>query len=108
MFTVVGYGMQSYIKPFNSDIWERHFGQVRLVELKSTFNGDKASAKLTNNPGSTSGGSCYGDSGGSAFYSTTNMVVAVVSWGITPCIGVDRNFRINTPAAQDFVRQYLH
>ena len=100
--------MQGYIKPFSSDIWERYFGQVRLVELKSTFNGDAASAKLTNNPGSTSGGSCYGDSGGPVFYSTTNMVVAVVSWGITPRIGVDYNFRIDMPAAQDFVRQYLH
>ncbi|MBN9663416.1 MAG: trypsin-like serine protease [Acidobacteria bacterium] len=107
LFNVVGYGMQGYIKPFHSDTWERYFGQIRLVELKSTFDGDAASAKFTNNPGKTSGGSCYGDSGGPVFYSTTNMIVAVVSWGITPCIGVDYNFRIDTPAAQDFIRKYL-
>jgi hypothetical protein len=35
------------------------------------------------------------------------MVAAVVSWGITPCIGVDYNFRVDTPVALDFIRQYL-
>ncbi len=104
-FTVVGYGMQGYIKPFLEDIYARYLGTVRLVELKSTFDGGQ-SAKFTNNPG-IGGGSCYGDSGGPVFYANTNMVVAVVSWGNTPCIGVDYNFRIDTPVALSFLRQYL-
>ena len=107
LFAVVGYGMQGYVKPFNSDKWERYKGNVRLVELKSTFNGADMSAKFSNNPGKTSGGSCYGDSGGPVFYGNTNMITAVVSWGITPCIGVDYNFRLDTPVAQDFVRGFL-
>jgi secreted trypsin-like serine protease len=64
-------------------------------------------AKYTNNPG-TGGGTCFGDSGGPIFYSNTNMVVSVVSWGITPCIGVAYNFRTDTSLAQDFLRQYIH
>ena len=107
LFTVVGYGMQGYLKPFYGDDWERYVGTVRLIELNSTYDGDQASAKFSNNPGSTSGGSCYGDSGGPVFYGTSNIVSAVVSWGITPCIGVDYQFRLDTPTAQDFVKQYL-
>lgn len=108
LFTVVGYGMQGYIKPFYGDLWERYTSNTRLVELKSTFNGAEMSAKFTNNPGKTSGGSCYGDSGGPVFYGATNLVTAVVSWGITPCIGVDYNFRLDTPVAQDFILPHLN
>jgi hypothetical protein len=104
-FTVVGYGMQGFIKPFLEDTYARYQGQVKLVELKSTFDAGM-SAKFTNNPG-IGGGSCFGDSGGPVFYANTNMVVAVVSWGITPCIGVDYQFRVDTPLALDFLRQYV-
>jgi Trypsin len=105
-FTVVGYGMQGFIKPFFEDVYARYQGQVKLLELNSTFNAGM-SAKFTNNPG-TGGGSCFGDSGGPVFYDNTNMVVAVVSWGITPCIGVDYQFRVDTPLALNFLRQYVH
>lgn len=105
-FTVVGYGMQGFIKPFREDVFERYQGQVRLVELNSTFDGGM-SAKFTNNPG-IGGGSCFGDSGGPVFYGGSNMVTAVVSWGITPCIGVDYQFRVDTPLALEFLRQYVN
>ena len=106
VFTVVGYGMQGFIKPFREDIYERYQGQVRLLELNSTFNAGM-SAKFSNNPG-IGGGSCFGDSGGPILYGASNMVVAVVSWGITPCIGVDYQFRVDTPLALDFLRQYVN
>jgi hypothetical protein len=106
-FSVVGYGLQGYIKPFYQDKYSRYVSQTRLVELKSTFNGAEASAKYTNNPGKVSGGSCFGDSGGPVFYQNTNLLVSIVSWGITPCIGVDYNFRTDTKVAQDFLTPFL-
>jgi hypothetical protein len=104
-FTVVGYGMQGYIPAFYSDLWTRYVGQTRLVELHSTWDGGQ-SAKYTNNPG-IGGGTCFGDSGGPIFYSNTNIVVSVVSWGQTPCIGVDYNFRTDIQTSQDFIDSYL-
>lgn len=103
-FMVVGYGMQGYINPFYSDIWARYKGTVSLIELHSNLNGGQ-SAKFTNNPGqgSGSGGSCFGDSGGPVFYGSGPMVVAVVSWGNSPCVGVDYQFRVDTQLAQDFI-----
>lgn len=105
-FTTVGYGMQGLIAPFYEDKYERYMGTVKLVELKSTYNGGQ-SAKYTNNPG-TNGGSCFGDSGGPVFYGATNMVTSVVSWGITPCIGVDYQFRTDTTVAREFLDRYLN
>ena len=104
-FTVVGYGMQGLIKPFNSDLWARYVGNVKLVELNSNSTGGQ-SAKFTNNPG-TGGGSCFGDSGGPVFYGNTNVIVAVTSWGITPCIGVDYQFRTDIQTTQDFVDTFF-
>ena len=104
-FTAVGYGMQGYIPAFYSDIWARYAGTTKLVELRSAWDGG-ASAKYTNNPG-TGGGTCYGDSGGPIFYSNTNVIVSVVSFGQTPCIGVDYNFRTDIQTSQDFIDSYL-
>ena len=104
-FTVVGYGMQGYNPHWLSDIWRRDVGTVRLTELNGTRNGGY-SAKFSNNPGS-GGGTCYGDSGGPIFYKDTNIVVAIVSFGYTPCIGNDYNFRTDIQTTQDFVDSYL-
>jgi hypothetical protein len=41
------------------------------------------------------------------FYQNTNLLVSIVSWGITPCIGVDYNFRTDTKVAQDFLTPFL-
>ena len=104
-FTVVGYGLQGFIKPFASDIWARYVGETKLIELNSRTNGGQ-SAKFTNNPG-TGGGTCFGDSGGPIFYKDTSVVVAVVSFGKTPCIGNDFNFRVDIQTAQDFIEPFL-
>ncbi len=108
-FTVVGYGVQGVLRPFEMDDWARYKGTVSLIEVKSTFTGDGQGAKFTNSPGkgNGSGGTCFGDSGGPVFHGDSNVVGAVVSWGITPCIGVDYQFRIDTAVAQDFVIPFL-
>jgi hypothetical protein len=102
-FTVAGYGLQGVIQPFFGEERTRYVGDVRLVETRSRYAGGHT-AKFTNNPGTGngSGGSCFGDSGGPVF-DAAGQVVAVVAWGITPCIGVDYQFRVDTPLARDFI-----
>jgi hypothetical protein len=106
-FTVVGYGLQGVLTPFYSGERTRYRGDVSLVQTHGTWNGDGHSATFTNNPGkgNGSGGSCFGDSGGPVFRG--DEVVAVVSWGVSPCIGVDYQFRTDTVLAQDFLAEHL-
>jgi hypothetical protein len=104
-WTAVGYGAQGIINPFESDEFARYRTTTRLIELVSNSNGDDASAKFTNNPGGDKGGTCFGDSGGPVFYQDTPIIGAIVSWGITPCIGVDYQFRIDTPTSLDFIAE---
>jgi len=107
-FMVVGYGSHGVLVPLADrfpDDYARWKGVVNLIELNSTFVGG-ASAKFSNNPGQGhggSGGSCFGDSGGPVFFGSGPMVTAVVSWGNSPCIGVDYQFRVDTQTAQDFI-----
>jgi hypothetical protein len=106
-FTVVGYGLQGVLTPFYAGERARYRGDVSLVQTHGTWNGDGHSATFTNNPGegNGSGGSCFGDSGGPVFRG--DEVVAVVSWGNSPCIGVDYQFRTDTVLAQDFLAEHL-
>jgi hypothetical protein len=106
-WTAVGYGMQGILMPFYSDEFSRYAATVRLIELVSTFNGEDSSAKFTNHPGGGRGGTCFGDSGGPIFFDDTTIIGAITSWGITPCIGVDYHFRLDTPSALDFLNSYL-
>jgi len=106
-WTVVGYGVQGVLKPFAGDDYARYNATTRLIEINSKFNGPGSSAKFTNNPGKGKGGACFGDSGGPVFYQDTLKIGAVVSWGITPCIGMEFQFRIDTPAALDFLNPAL-
>jgi hypothetical protein len=102
-WTAVGYGVQGILNPFEMDEFARWKTTARLIEIVSTSNGPGHSAKFTNNPGGDKGGTCFGDSGGPIFYQNTNIIGAVTSWGITPCIGVDYQFRIDTEISLDFI-----
>lgn len=107
-WTNVGYGMQGYINPFYSNEYVRRQSTSTLIELNSlnTGFGDQ-SAKYSNNPGGAgSGGTCFGDSGGPQFYQDTNIIGSITSFGITPCIGNDFSFRVDTEVAQDFICEY--
>ncbi|MCP3959282.1 MAG: S1 family peptidase [bacterium] len=106
-WTAVGYGSQGILNPFAQDDYARYKSTTRLIELNSNSNGPGASAKFTNNPGGGTGGTCFGDSGGPIFYQDTPIIGAIVSFGITPCIGVDYQFRIDTAIALDFIADNL-
>lgn len=108
-FTAVGYGAYGAILPFVGDTsaYARHQSITRLIELNSTFNGPGSSAKFSNNPGNGKGGTCFGDSGGPLFYQDSPIITAVVSFGITPCIGVDYQHRVDTTSSLDFINANL-
>lgn len=53
------------------------------------------------------GGVCFGDSGGPAFLGDTTTIAAVTSSGDQACAGSSVAYRLDTPAARQFLGQYV-
>jgi Trypsin len=96
-FEVVGYGLNKVLAggklDFGGDI--RMKAEPRLLNLVS--NPKDTYIQISNNP--STGGTCFGDSGGPTFDTTTsNMVVAVTSFGLSPnCTGIGGAYRLDQP-----------
>jgi hypothetical protein len=94
-FEVVGYGLQRAHPVFEIGGDTRMKAEPRLLNLES--NPPNTYIQLSNNP--TTGGTCFGDSGGPTFDNTkSRLVVAVTSFGYSPnCTGVGGAYRLDQP-----------
>jgi hypothetical protein len=85
-FQAVGYGLEGskLNSSFGGDT--RRKAVMKLVNITGVGGaGGGISAKFSNNKGKTStGGTCFGDSGGPIFLEPTTTLVAVTSYGISP------------------------
>jgi len=104
--TVVGYGIQSVRPRFQWDL-ERWFATADIINLRSAIN-DGYNIQSTNNPGNGRGGTCNGDSGGPMFLGTSNVIVAVNSFGLNSvCKGVDFMYRLDIDSARYFLDDFV-
>ena len=108
LFTASGYGL-SYSSPVEvASFRERLMASARLTNLTSNNTGG-FNIQTTGN-GKGKGGTCSGDSGGPIFYGgyTSNTIVGVTSFGLNSyCRGTDFGFRVDTQAAQDWIRSII-
>jgi secreted trypsin-like serine protease len=104
-FVTVGYGTVRDDKTGGPHAlyWE---GARRFAE--QTFNALTASwLKLSENPSTGNGGTCYGDSGGPHFLGTSNTVVALTVTGDYNCRATDVDYRLDTPSARSFLGGFV-
>jgi Trypsin len=95
-FTSVGYGLQRINPAKVTELRVRMVAHPHLIQINGGIVGD-FSLLLSNN--ASTGGTCFGDSGGPIFYDDSNVIVAVTSFGLSPtCTGVDYAFRIDQEA----------
>ena len=92
-FTAVGYGLQRINPVFVEDDRVRMFATPHLVQINTGFTGD-FSLLLSNNH--STGGTCFGDSGGPNFIGNSNVVGGVTSFGINGnCAGTGGVYRVD-------------
>ena len=96
-FTAVGYGLQQSFP--DAAAWKEHNVKVRmvatphLIQINTGFTGGD-SLLLSNN--ASTGGTCFGDSGGPNFIGNSNVVGAVTSFGINGnCAGTGGVYRVD-------------
>jgi hypothetical protein len=106
VFTAVGYGLQRINPVFVQDDLIRMFAEPHLVQINTPgFTGD-FSLLLSNN--ASSGGTCFGDSGGPNYLGSSNVIAGVTSFGLNgTCGGTGGVFRLDRQNVLDFVRSFL-
>ena len=105
-FTAVGYGLQRINPVFVESEKVRMVAYPRLIQINVPgFTGD-FSLLLSNNH--STGGTCFGDSGGPNFLGGSNVVAGVTSFGLNGnCAGTGGVFRMDRQNVLDFVSPFL-
>ena len=105
-FTAVGYGLQRINPVFVEADRVRMVANPRLIQINTPgFTGD-FSLLLSNNH--STGGTCFGDSGGPNFIGDSNVIAGVTSFGMNGnCAGTGGVFRMDRQNVLDFVNGYL-
>jgi hypothetical protein len=104
-FTAVGYGYQYSSPVYVEDVIVRMFTTPHLIQINTGFTGN-FSMLLSNN--AATGGTCFGDGGGSNFLENSNVVAGVTSfqWNDN-CAGFGGVFRMDRKIVLDFVSEFL-
>jgi hypothetical protein len=104
-FTLVGYGGSLDWPP--PDIYYDDYRQSAESEHRRLL---KSWLRMSQNQATGDGGTCYGDSGGPAFYTEpdgTEILVGVTSWGDAQCVASAFNYRVDIPETLDFIDEVI-
>jgi secreted trypsin-like serine protease len=101
-FTLVGYGATLDWPP--PDIYYEDQRQFAVSEYRALL---KVWLRLSQNQATEDGGTCYGDSGGPAFWTDpdtdTETLVGITSWGDAACVAAGFNYRVDIPDTLNFI-----
>lgn len=106
-FTSVGYGS---LAPVNGPGGKTYTYTDTRDQASGSLNSlTKAWLRLSQNPATGDGGTCYGDSGGPNFLggADSHLLVATTITGDTACRSTNVDYRLDTPAARAFLGQYV-
>jgi hypothetical protein len=104
VFTPVGYGVQNRVVgggvPFFQDL-----NPVPRMFAFSSFNSlNPGYLRLSQNPSTGNGGTCFGDSGGPNFFTVNGqqLIAAITITGDLVCRSTNVDYRLDTSSAQGF------
>ena len=104
-FTSVGYGAHEVT---NSPGGHQYlYDDVRIVATGTLNSINPAWLRISMNPSTGNGGTCYGDSGGPNFLGDSNVVAATTITGDAICRSTNVDYRLDTPSARNFLDDYV-
>ena len=108
-FTSVGYGAQAVTNGPGGKTY--HYADVRYVAVGTLNSLTPSWLRISMNPSTGNGGTCYGDSGGPNFLGSgageTNIVAGTTITGDTPCRSTNVDYRLDTPSARAFLGGFV-
>ncbi|HEU5086241.1 MAG TPA: trypsin-like serine protease [Roseiflexaceae bacterium] len=104
-FTSVGYGAYEVTnQPGGHDYL---YNDVRMVATGTLNAINPAWLRISMNPATGNGGTCYGDSGGPNFLGSTDIVAATTITGDAICRSTNVTYRVDTASARAFLGQFV-
>ena len=104
-FTSVGYG--AYEVTSGPGGHSFLYNDVRMVATGTLNAINKTWLRISMNPATGDGGTCYGDSGGPNFLGTTDVIAAITITGDAICRATNVVYRLDTESARTFLGQYV-
>jgi V8-like Glu-specific endopeptidase len=105
IFTSVGYG--AYEVTNQPGGHQYLYNDERMVATGTLNATNPAWLRISMNPATDNGGTCYGDSGGPNFLGASGTVSAITITGDTVCRATNVVYRLDTAAARSFLLQYV-
>jgi secreted trypsin-like serine protease len=104
-FTSVGYGAYEVT---NGPGGHRYlYNDVRMVATGTLNAITPAWLRISQNPATGNGGTCYGDSGGPNFLGAGATIAATTITGDSVCRSTNVDYRLDTGSARSFLAQYV-
>jgi V8-like Glu-specific endopeptidase len=104
-FTSVGYG--AYAVPRGPGGHQYLYDDVRMVATGTLNSINPSWLRISMNPATGNGGTCYGDSGGPNFLGDTDVIAAITITGDAICRSTNVVYRLDTESARDFLSAYV-
>ena len=104
-FTSVGYG--AYEVTNGPGGHQYLYNDVRGVATGTLNSTNKSWLRISMNPSTGNGGTCYGDSGGPNFLGTSQIIAAITITGDAVCRSTNVVYRLDTESARTFLAQYV-
>ena len=104
-FTSVGYG--AYEVTNGPGGHQYLYNDVRMVATGTLNSINKAWLRISMNPSTGNGGTCYGDSGGPNFLGSTHVIAEATIAGDAVCRSTNVAYRLDTAPARAFLARYV-
>jgi secreted trypsin-like serine protease len=104
-FTSVGYGAYEVTKGPGGHRFL--YDDVRMFATGTLNSTNPSWLRISMNPSTGNGGTCYGDSGGPNFLGDTDIIAAITITGDAVCRSTNVVYRLDTESARTFLSQYV-
>lgn len=109
VFTPAGYGLQNRVVGGGVPFFQDRNPVPRMFAFSSFDALNSHYLRLSQNPATGDGGTCFGDSGGPNFFTVngTQILAAITITGDTACRATNVTYRLDTASARAFLAPYV-